>query len=247
MGTFEILVIIVIALIVIGPDKLPEYARKFGKLMRDFRRMTSNLTGEMKKAIDLYKETEDIKRTTAGMSAGLDEEAKKIESSLDKAVGEIARTMGVEAEGVKKTLSEGTDELSQILTREVTGIKKSADDVINVLDSEVKELTRTLDEGTKKLGKALGVEAEKSSGAAKAAPGAAPKGVNRTAMENFRKASGRAGQEAAKVKETASVEPKKAAPPKMEPPPEAEAPPAPAQEPGEEKTGGDSAGGDIGA
>ncbi len=49
MGWFEILVILVLALVVLGPEKLPGIARTAGKMMRQLRRATSDL----RQAIDL--------------------------------------------------------------------------------------------------------------------------------------------------------------------------------------------------
>jgi len=43
LGFLEILVILVVTLLVVGPEKLPEYARKFGKMVRDLRKMTKIL------------------------------------------------------------------------------------------------------------------------------------------------------------------------------------------------------------
>ncbi len=43
MGMSEILVILVIALIVIGPKKLPEIAKSLGKAMGEFKRATNDL------------------------------------------------------------------------------------------------------------------------------------------------------------------------------------------------------------
>jgi Tat protein translocase TatB subunit len=71
MGFFEILVVLVVALLVVGPDKLPEYARKFGKIVRDLRKMTKNLTGEMGKALDLEGEADELKRTAQEMRGAL--------------------------------------------------------------------------------------------------------------------------------------------------------------------------------
>jgi sec-independent protein translocase protein TatB len=52
VGAGELLVILLIALIVLGPDKLPETARKIGNVMAELRRMSSGFQDEMRSAMD---------------------------------------------------------------------------------------------------------------------------------------------------------------------------------------------------
>ena len=47
------MVILLLALLVLGPDKLPEYTRKAGRYINEFRRMTSGFQEEFRSAIDL--------------------------------------------------------------------------------------------------------------------------------------------------------------------------------------------------
>ena len=37
IGWMELLVIVIVALVVVGPDKLPDYAKKFGKALKEFK------------------------------------------------------------------------------------------------------------------------------------------------------------------------------------------------------------------
>jgi sec-independent protein translocase protein TatB len=53
VGGGEIMVILLLALLVLGPDKLPEYTRKAGRYINEFRRMTSGFQEEFRSAIDL--------------------------------------------------------------------------------------------------------------------------------------------------------------------------------------------------
>jgi Tat protein translocase TatB subunit len=48
IGLPEILVVLVIALIVLGPSRLPEAARSLGKAVSEFRRVTSGLQAEVR-------------------------------------------------------------------------------------------------------------------------------------------------------------------------------------------------------
>jgi sec-independent protein translocase protein TatB len=52
VGAGELLVILLIALIVLGPDKLPDAARKMGNVMSELRRMSSGFQNEMRSAMD---------------------------------------------------------------------------------------------------------------------------------------------------------------------------------------------------
>ena len=55
VGLPEMLVILVIALIVFGPRKLPEIGGAVGKAMREFRRASSELTEELTREVEVEK------------------------------------------------------------------------------------------------------------------------------------------------------------------------------------------------
>jgi len=65
----EIIFLILIALVVLGPDKLPEAMRKAGKAYGDFKRMTSGFQNEMKSVLDEpmreLRETADLAKSSA--------------------------------------------------------------------------------------------------------------------------------------------------------------------------------------
>jgi sec-independent protein translocase protein TatA len=51
IGTWELILILLIAVIVIGPSKLPDAARSVGKAVGEFRRATSGVKKEFEEAI----------------------------------------------------------------------------------------------------------------------------------------------------------------------------------------------------
>jgi Tat protein translocase TatB subunit len=51
LGGGELLVILLIALLVLGPDKLPGAARNIGRAMSEFRRMSSGFQAELRDAL----------------------------------------------------------------------------------------------------------------------------------------------------------------------------------------------------
>ena len=52
IGLMEIIIILIVALLVVGPDRIPEFARKAGGIVRNIKRVTSDLGSEMKKAME---------------------------------------------------------------------------------------------------------------------------------------------------------------------------------------------------
>jgi sec-independent protein translocase protein TatB len=51
LGTGEVLVILIVALLVLGPDKLPGAARQAGKALGELRRISSGFQAEMRDAL----------------------------------------------------------------------------------------------------------------------------------------------------------------------------------------------------
>jgi TatA/E family protein of Tat protein translocase len=77
IGLPEMLIILAIALIVFGPNKLPDLARAFGKAMREFRKATEEVKESFK------EETKDLEEIKSNLSQEnlLDDLAKVVEES----------------------------------------------------------------------------------------------------------------------------------------------------------------------
>jgi TatA/E family protein of Tat protein translocase len=73
MGPMELMVILVLALVIFGPGKLPEIAGQVGRVVRDFRRTTSDLSSEFNRTLSL--EIEERKTAKAPAPAPVAEEA----------------------------------------------------------------------------------------------------------------------------------------------------------------------------
>ena len=56
VGTSELLLIGIVALIFLGPRKMPEYAKKIGKLMSDFRSTTSEFKETWQREVNFEEE-----------------------------------------------------------------------------------------------------------------------------------------------------------------------------------------------
>ncbi len=81
IGTTELLVILAVALIVIGPKKLPEIARTLGKAMGEFRRVST----DVQRTINTEIEREDVEKKSKAEEKRLAAKTKKAEDKkLDK-------------------------------------------------------------------------------------------------------------------------------------------------------------------
>lgn len=69
IGMPEMFLILAIALIVIGPKKLPDLAKSLGRAFAEFKRATS----ELKDSFEIDTELNDIKTTFNDMSNGIKE------------------------------------------------------------------------------------------------------------------------------------------------------------------------------
>jgi TatA/E family protein of Tat protein translocase len=67
IGMPEMLVILALALIIIGPKKLPDLAKSLGRAMREFKRATN----EFKETIQLDSEISEVKETFNDINEGV--------------------------------------------------------------------------------------------------------------------------------------------------------------------------------
>lgn len=94
LGMWEIIAIAVIALIVLGPHKLPEAARQIGRFMSEFRRVSQNLQSDFRDAIEdpLLKPAQDLAELAR-------EPAQQLKSLATDAIAEVSRAGANEDSG----------------------------------------------------------------------------------------------------------------------------------------------------
>jgi sec-independent protein translocase protein TatB len=64
IGTSELILIGIVALIFLGPRKLPEYAKMIGKYMADFRKTTAEFRETWEREANFEQETEALRTGT---------------------------------------------------------------------------------------------------------------------------------------------------------------------------------------
>lgn len=62
IGPWELIIILLIALIVVGPGKLPEVAQSLGKAINEFKKATTGIKKEIQDSIKIDDEVSNIKK-----------------------------------------------------------------------------------------------------------------------------------------------------------------------------------------
>lgn len=93
IGMPELILILAIALIVIGPKKLPDLAKSLGRAMREFKKATS----ELKDSLELDSEMKEVKDTFADIKSDIrhsvqeDKAGTGSEAGLDRKVADLEK------------------------------------------------------------------------------------------------------------------------------------------------------------
>ena len=112
IGPLEVLLVLIVGFLLLGPDKLPGMAAKAGRLYRNLKRATFDLTKTI---------TEDV-------------------SSEKKTLGEdlsnIRRTIVEDLSSEKKTISEDLSSISKAITEDLSSENKAENDVMTTSEAE---------------------------------------------------------------------------------------------------------------
>jgi Tat protein translocase TatB subunit len=83
IGYQEMFIILVVALVIFGPKRLPELAAQAGRWIREFRKMTADLTGEFEKTFAEVDEVRQaVKKELTGMMDEVDDVTKSVGRDL---------------------------------------------------------------------------------------------------------------------------------------------------------------------
>jgi Tat protein translocase TatB subunit len=108
IGYQEMFIILVVAMVIFGPSRLPELAGQVGRWVRDFRRMSADLTGEFQST---FSEIDEVK--------------KSFERELKSAAGELDNA-GKSVSGKKPTTAAKTAAASNKISTRSVGAKSGS-------------------------------------------------------------------------------------------------------------------------
>ncbi len=138
IGYQEMFVVLVVAMVIFGPSRLPELAGQVGRWVRDFRRMSSDLTGEFQST---FSEIDEVKKS-------FERELKSAAGELDNAGKGVSGKKPTAAKPAVAAKSAASS--SKISTRSV-GTKTS---------STTARSTASAADGNKKNGLALATKGD---------------------------------------------------------------------------------------
>jgi sec-independent protein translocase protein TatB len=128
IGITELVVVLLIALLVVGPERLPEMGRKLAKILRDFRNMYENLTQDLgPELMSLQETTQELRDSVDSVrsipqdviqsvveAADLDdtiEELKGVKGSVDQ----VGQTMSTAGQVIKNPVGAAVDTAREAL------------------------------------------------------------------------------------------------------------------------------------
>ena len=87
MGIWEFLVILVLGVMLIGPEQMPKVARTIGKIITQFKRATSDLRDSVSKEMHHFEEMEDIKEFKKSLEEDALNAGNTARDYLEKEIG----------------------------------------------------------------------------------------------------------------------------------------------------------------
>lgn len=112
MSGQEIFVIIIVALLLFGAEKLPDIAKTIGRGMREFRKATDEIRRELENS------TQDIRR-----------DANEVSQSIKKDVSDFRNNL-------EKDAKEGTDSIRNNMYDVKSGVQQEMKDVSDVIQND---------------------------------------------------------------------------------------------------------------
>jgi len=86
----ELLIILVVVFLVFGPEKMPEMARKAGRLMNQMKKASSDLTNEFK------KETSVLQNEINAAHAKVDEQIDSVRREVNRTKAQVVNDLSTE-------------------------------------------------------------------------------------------------------------------------------------------------------
>lgn len=112
IGYGEILIVIVAALIIFGPQRLPEVAGQAARWIRDARKMLTDMSGEFERNAGVREFKQAIEGEIAGVRKDLEEAGVSVKRDLNAAAGTANTAIKGASNSIKGTASKSKSKSS---------------------------------------------------------------------------------------------------------------------------------------
>ena len=92
IGVPEVILILVIAVLVVGPKRVPEYAVQLARAIRQLRGYATDVTSQMRAELDeLTREYEDLRKELEGLRQSTEKDVGSVSKEVESATREVDR------------------------------------------------------------------------------------------------------------------------------------------------------------
>jgi Tat protein translocase TatB subunit len=124
IGPMELMVILVIAILLVGPKRVVELARMFGRITGEMRRMSSEFLGTIQAELqDTEQEAREALESVAGGGASISDEVQATEQEARQALDGISEDGQVAAVSIRDELQAFQEETGRAMKEMVEGVK----------------------------------------------------------------------------------------------------------------------------
>ena len=102
IGPMEIILILIVALLIFGPEKLPQIGKNLGKTLRSFKKATTDLSAQVSREIEQEK-----KELSAQVGIELEQAKKELDSDKKQVVQELNKINNETKSEISKTSTGG--------------------------------------------------------------------------------------------------------------------------------------------
>jgi sec-independent protein translocase protein TatA len=160
VGIAELVLILVVALLVFGPGRLPEIGAMLGRALRDFRQATQGFTDEITAIKQTGEELKaELEAAKNDVTSSLTSAAQEAKEAVDAAVATTMTTVNEVGEEIKSELTEANHDLTsaaqeaaeavnEAVSTTTTPIKETAEEIKSELTAAHDDLTSATHEMT---------------------------------------------------------------------------------------------------
>jgi sec-independent protein translocase protein TatB len=107
IGFLELIIVAIIALLVLGPERLPVAARSVGRWVGKARRMVNKFSQEIDRQVEIDELREQLKKQ--GESLNINDDAKQIHRTVSEALTEASTTENTSKTDLKDSMNVETE------------------------------------------------------------------------------------------------------------------------------------------